>query len=202
MWSKLLKLLGETPKYVGAELWGSQSGRAAVMRGDLHPAATPHTAASLQPLVWLHLCDREAKNTCQDGDTDWRYTPSLASCTPVGKRMRLKHHTWFELLEDLGRDESIPDHTKCTPYNFCGLILFKSGLSCLPVQETWAWSLDGEDSLEEEMAVHSSILAWKIPWTEESGRLQSMGSQRVTHDWETKQQWPVPLWIGEALLFF
>ena len=82
VWSKLLRLLGETPKYVGAQLWGSQSGRAAVMRGDLHPAATPHMAASLQPLVWLHLCDREAKNTCQDGDTDWRYLPSLESCTP------------------------------------------------------------------------------------------------------------------------
>ena len=43
-------------------------------------------------------------------------------------------------------------------------------------------SLGGEDLLEEEMATHSSILAWKIPWTEEPGRLQSMGSQRVGHD--------------------
>ena len=40
----------------------------------------------------------------------------------------------------------------------------------------------GEDPLEEEMATHSSILAWKIPWTEEPGRLQSKGSQRVGHD--------------------
>ena len=43
-------------------------------------------------------------------------------------------------------------------------------------------SLSQEDSLEKEMATHSSILAWKIPWTEEPGRLQSMGSQRVGHD--------------------
>ena len=43
-------------------------------------------------------------------------------------------------------------------------------------------SLGGEDPLEEGMAAHSSILAWKIPWTEEPGRLQSMGSQRVRHD--------------------
>ena len=41
----------------------------------------------------------------------------------------------------------------------------------------WVWSLGQEDSLEEEMATQSSILAWKIPWTEEPGRLQSMGSQ-------------------------
>ena len=45
------------------------------------------------------------------------------------------------------------------------------------VQETWVRSLDREDPLQEETATHSSILAWKIPWTEEPGRLQSMGSQ-------------------------
>ena len=44
------------------------------------------------------------------------------------------------------------------------------------------WSLDGEHALEEEMATHSSILACRIPWTEEPGGLQSMGSQRVRHD--------------------
>ena len=44
------------------------------------------------------------------------------------------------------------------------------------MQETWARSLGWEDPLEEEMVTHSSILAWKIPWTEETGRLQSMGS--------------------------
>ena len=47
----------------------------------------------------------------------------------------------------------------------------------------WIWSLGQEDSLEEEMAAHSSILAWKISWTEERGGLQSMGSQRVGHNW-------------------
>ena len=48
--------------------------------------------------------------------------------------------------------------------------------------ETWVQSLDQEDPLEKEMATHSSILAWRIPWTEEPGGLQSMGSQRVGHD--------------------
>ena len=50
------------------------------------------------------------------------------------------------------------------------------------VQETRVQSLDWENLLEKEMATHSSILAWKIPWTEEPDGLQSMGSQRVRHD--------------------
>ena len=49
----------------------------------------------------------------------------------------------------------------------------------LVMWETWLRSLGGEDLLEEGMATHSSILAWRLPWTEESGRLRSMGSQRV-----------------------
>ena len=50
------------------------------------------------------------------------------------------------------------------------------------VQETWVLSLGREDPLEKEMATHSSILAWKIPWREKPCRPQSMGSQRVGHD--------------------
>ena len=52
------------------------------------------------------------------------------------------------------------------------------------VQEKWIWSLDWEDALEKEMATHSSILAWKVPWTEEPSR-QFIGLQRVGHNWET-----------------
>ena len=48
--------------------------------------------------------------------------------------------------------------------------------------ETWVRSLGREDPLEKEMATHSSILAWRIPWTKEAGKLQSTGSQRVGHD--------------------
>ena len=50
-------------------------------------------------------------------------------------------------------------------------------------QEMWVQSLGQEDPLEEGMETHSSILAWRIPWTEEPSRLQSMGSQRAGHDW-------------------
>ena len=51
-----------------------------------------------------------------------------------------------------------------------------------PMWETQVRSLSREDPLEKEMATHSSILAWRIPWTEELGKLQSTGSQRVGHD--------------------
>jgi len=50
------------------------------------------------------------------------------------------------------------------------------------MQETWVQALDWEDSLEKEMANHSSMLAWEIPWTEEPGRLYFMRSQKVRHD--------------------
>ena len=56
-------------------------------------------------------------------------------------------------------------------------------VKCLPtMQEIQVQSLGREDHLEKEMETHSSILAWKIPWMEEPGRLQSMGSHRVGHD--------------------
>ena len=53
-------------------------------------------------------------------------------------------------------------------------------------QETQVWSLGQEDPLEKEMVTHSNMLAWRIPWTEEHGGLQSLGSQRVRHNWATK----------------
>ena len=66
--------------------------------------------------------------------------------------------------------------------------------------ETWVQSLGQEDLLEKEMATHSSILAWEIPWTEEPGRLQSMELQRVGHDWATSPS-PSPScdrWINQG----
>ena len=53
------------------------------------------------------------------------------------------------------------------------------------MQETWIWSLGQGDPLEKEMAAHSSILAWEIPRTEELDRLESIGSQKVRHNWVT-----------------
>ena len=65
------------------------------------------------------------------------------------------------------------------------------------MQETQIWSLGWEDPLEKDMATHSSILAWRIPWTEEPGRLQSMGLQRVGHNWAcTHADTDLPLGMG------
>ena len=70
-------------------------------------------------------------------------------------------------------------------------------VKCLPMmQETQVRFLGGEDPLEKEMATHSSTLAWKIPWTEEPGGLQSMGSQRVRHDWATSPSPSLPSFPG------
>ena len=60
------------------------------------------------------------------------------------------------------------------------------------MQEMWVWFLGWEDPLEKEMVIHSWALAWKIPWIEEPGRLQSMGPQRVGHDLAIKQQLLIP----------
>ena len=75
---------------------------------------------------------------------------------------------------------------KNTYFCFTGASLVAQMIKHLPaMRETWVRSLGLEDALEKEMATHSSILAWRIPWTEEPGGLQSMRSQRVRHDWAT-----------------
>ena len=61
------------------------------------------------------------------------------------------------------------------------------------MQETWIWSLGQEDHLEKGIATHSSIHGWRIPWTEEPGGLQSMGSQKVRHNWVTNTFTFLPL---------
>ena len=66
--------------------------------------------------------------------------------------------------------------------------MVKNLLLIQETQETWVRSLGWEDPLKEEMATHSSILAWETPWTEEPGQLQSMGLQRIGHNLVTEQQ--------------
>ena len=76
---------------------------------------------------------------------------------------------WFALLSWLMRASLVAQRLKPLP----------------AMQETWVWSLGLEDPLEKEMATHPSILAWRIPWTEEPGGLQSTRWQRVGHSWVT-----------------
>ena len=70
-------------------------------------------------------------------------------------------------------------------FHFLWASLVTQRVKHLPAMwETWVWSLGQEDPLEKEMATHYSILAWRIPWMEEPGGLQSTGSQRVGNNWE------------------
>ena len=83
-------------------------------------------------------------------------------------------------------------------YFFCWELGFPVAqtVKCLPaMRETQVRTLGREDPLGKEMATHSSILAWKIPWTEDPGRLKSMGSQRVGHDWATSLTDSLPNWV-------
>ena len=79
-----------------------------------------------------------------------------------------------------------------SPFKYASILVAQRLKRLPPMRETWVRSLGQEDPLEKEMATHSSILAWRIPWMEEPGRLQSMGSQRVGHDWATSPQLTSP----------
>ena len=74
----------------------------------------------------------------------------------------------------------------------CWASLVAQTVKCLPaMRETWVRFLGQEDPQEKEVAIHSSTLAWKIPWMEEPDRLQSMGSQRVGHNCICQSQIPI-----------
>ena len=115
--------------------------------------------------------------------TIWKMSPSI--CHPVASSWYLKKTVELTIFHmDLA-------HAKVMEIISIKLRIWRAFLVAqtiknLPaMQETWVWSLGGEDPLEKEMATHSSILVWRIPWTEEPGGLQSTGSQRVGLDWVT-----------------
>ena len=113
--------------------------------------------------------------------------PWRSWCIVVCKVIFCKKHSWDFILTNVLR--LLRSNTEAPLiFNFCLLESQKVAqrVKHLPaMQETWVWSLGQENPLEKEMATHSSTLAWKIPWMEVPGRLQSMGSQRVRHDWAT-----------------
>ena len=77
----------------------------------------------------------------------------------------------------------------CKPYWLVWASLVTQRVKNPPaMQDTWVWFLGWEDPLEKGVATHSGVLAWRIPWTEEPGRLQSMESQRNGHNWVTSVQ--------------
>ena len=92
-------------------------------------------------------------------------------------------HVSFSILVSSGY---MPRSGIAGSYGGLGASLVAQTVKHLPaMRKTWVWSLGREDPLEKEMATHSNTLAWKIPWMEEPGGLQSMGSQSVEHDWAT-----------------
>ena len=121
------------------------------------------------------------------------------------QKLSLLHNT--EWLRDVNHSQGVAfvfsleslqspilSHCKCIEISLSGHVfrvyydiypsLVAQTVKNLPsVQKTWLWSLGWEDLLENGMATHSSILAWRIIWTEEPGLLQSVGSQRVRHHW-------------------
>ena len=84
--------------------------------------------------------------------------------------------------------KSIPWDLDSLASIFILAVVVKNLLPMQEMQETWVQSLGCKDSLEKDVSTPSSILAWKIPWTEEPAGLQSMGSQRVGHDWAHTQE--------------
>ena len=115
--------------------------------------------------------------------------PTWGSRAAEEWRMRLRNKVGVRgLMPFAGKS---PDPNPCVPFivNFYFLIhvlLVAQVVKCLlTMWETWVRSLGQEDPLEKGMTTHSSIHAWKIPWTKEPGGLQSMGSQRIGHNWVT-----------------
>ena len=90
-------------------------------------------------------------------------------------------HIWVELIPVLKRASKESDMTE----RLWASLVAQTVKHLPAMRETWARSLGQEDTLEKEMETHSSTPAWKTPWMEEPGRLQSMGSQRVRKDWVT-----------------
>ena len=95
--------------------------------------------------------------------------PLLLDYLGLPFRNPLPSHSWLPSNWDINAASLVAQRLKCLP----------------PMWETRVRSLGQEDPLEKEMVTHSSILAWRIPWTEKPGRLQSTGLQRVRHNWAT-----------------
>ena len=114
--------------------------------------------------VWLLLCQLTLRFSC------WEY--------PKERQYHKKKVNRFLLLRAISIKENKP------PSDLSLASLVAQRLKHLSAMwETWVLSLGQEDPLEKEMAIHSSILAWRIPWVEEPGGLQFTGSPRVGHDW-------------------
>ena len=117
------------------------------------------------------------------------HNPGIKASFFMSKFFLSCYKTWIS-FHKMKREKRWKSSKLVASFTNCFRIRWASSLAQrlkrLPgMRETWVRSLGGEDPLEKEMATHSSTLAWRIPWREEPGRLQSMGSQRAGHDWVT-----------------
>ena len=113
----------------------------------------------------------------------WLYNNSqlvtAGKCLPREKERAFQAEVRAKASVCKGSDQTW-ERVSCVKGTEIRVSLVAQRLKCLPAMwKTWVWSLGQEYPLEKEMATHSSTLAWRIPWREEPGRLQSMGSQRV-----------------------
>ena len=120
----------------------------------------------------------------------WQISPnqilSEVCCCFFKFRTNLRYEMLLLLLLLLSHFSCVRLCATPGPLNYLRSFLVAQTVKRLPkIRETRVWSLGQEDLLEKEMATHSTILTWKISWTEEPGRLQFMWLQRVGHDWET-----------------
>ena len=133
-----------------------------------------------QPWIFVGRTDAEA-----EAPILW---PPASKSWPIGKDPDAGKD-WRQEEKGVREHEMVVWHHWLNGHEFeqtLGTSLVAQMVKHLPtMRETWVQSLAREDPLEKEMATHSSILAWRIPWMEEPGGLQSTGSQRVRHDWVT-----------------
>ena len=133
-------------------------------------------------LEWIAISF--SKTTARDSQTpqDWNASRPLSP-----SNLLTFHSTWLLIFFfiSLSLEHSPLFYTSILkPLGFTGGWMGKEpDCQWQATQETWVQSLGWEDPLEEKMATHSSMLAWRIPWTEEPGELQLIGSQRVGHNW-------------------
>ena len=119
---------------------------------------------------------RDLETLGQDRPTDGRHRGPGSLCWPEAP-------TWNSSLSKKLLVGSATERNYLLLWLMTGAFLVPQTVKSLPeMQETWVRFLGQKVPLEKEMATHSSILAWRIPWTEETGTLQSMGWQRVRHD--------------------
>ena len=111
--------------------------------------------------------------------------PEMLTCSPFSLELGLRFRGWCRAWCQGGRFCRSQIHDlgfESSSYLRVASLVVQMVKNLPSMQETWVQSLVGEDPLEKKMATHSSILDWRTPWTEETGGLQSTGSQRVRHD--------------------